>query len=60
MLLLRAEGIDSCPQLAWAEYHKTVDEVIEPASNVAVGCGMSIGYADPQTPPSGHTLCATI
>lgn len=30
MLLLRAEGLDSCPQIAWAEYHRTVADVVEP------------------------------
>jgi nitroreductase len=27
MLLFRAEGLDTCPQIAWAEYHVTVAEV---------------------------------
>jgi nitroreductase len=52
MLLLRAEGLDSCPQIAWAEYHRTVAEVIEPPSGHVLSCGMSIGYADPQKPPA--------
>ena len=30
MLLLRAEGLDSCSQIAWPEYHRTVAEVIKP------------------------------
>ena len=47
MVLLRAEGMDSCPQIAWAEYHQTVAEVIEPPGDLALACGMSIGYADP-------------
>lgn len=50
MLLFRSEGIDTCPQIAWAEYHGTVAEVIRPPSNLLLACGMSIGYADPQTP----------
>ena len=53
MLLLRAEGLDSCPQIAWAEYHRTVAEVITPPAGHVLACGMSIGYADPedQSPP---------
>jgi nitroreductase len=47
MLLFRAEGMDTCPQIAWAEYHETVAEIIQPPSNLALACGMSIGYADP-------------
>lgn len=48
MLLLRAEGLDSCPQIAWAEYHRTVAQVIKPPHGRVLACGMSIGYADPQ------------
>ena len=50
MLLLRAEAMDSCPQIAWAEYHQTVADVIEPPSGLVLACGMSIGYADPDVP----------
>jgi nitroreductase len=50
MLLLRAEGLDSCSQIAWAEYHRTVAEVIKPPDCHVLACGMSIGYADPQEP----------
>jgi nitroreductase len=50
MLLLRAEGLHSCPQIAWAEYHRTVAEVLEPRQDHVLTCGMSIGYADPHEP----------
>lgn len=47
MLLLRAEGLHSCPQEAWAEYHRTVAETIAPPPERMLFCGMSIGFADP-------------
>ena len=50
MLLLQDEGLDSCPQIAWAEYHRTVAEVIEPPNGHVLACGMAIGYADLQEP----------
>jgi nitroreductase len=50
MLLSRAEGMDTCPQIAWAEYHRTVAEVVEPPSSLVLACGMSIGYGDPHVP----------
>ena len=50
MLLLRAEGLDSCPQIAWAEYHRTVAQVIRPPAGRVLACGMSIGYANPNEP----------
>ncbi|NUT32215.1 MAG: nitroreductase [Hamadaea sp.] len=50
MLLLRAEGLHSCTQEAWAEYHRSVAEVIAPPPERLLFCGMSIGYADPSAP----------
>ena len=50
MLLLRAEALDTCPQIAWAEYHESVAEVIDPPRNLVLACGMSIGYGDPDVP----------
>jgi len=50
MLLFRAESMDTCPQIAWAEYHETVAEVIEPSDNLVLACGMTIGFADPDVP----------
>ncbi|KZM74729.1 nitroreductase [Nocardia terpenica] len=47
MLLLRSEGLHSCTQIAWAEYHHTVDEVIAPPAEQILFCGMSIGFAHP-------------
>jgi hypothetical protein len=47
MLLLRAEGLHSCTQEAWAEYHRSVAEVICPPSERMLFCGMSIGFAEP-------------
>jgi nitroreductase len=47
MLLLRAEGLHSCTQEAWAEYHRSVAEVIAPPAEQMLLCGMSIGFADP-------------
>jgi nitroreductase len=48
MLLARAEDMDTCPQIAWAEYHATVAEVVQPPDSLVLACGMSIGYADPR------------
>ncbi|GAA5016281.1 nitroreductase [Streptomyces siamensis] len=46
MLLLRAEGVHSCPQMAWSVYRKTVAEVLSPPDALMLFCGMSIGYED--------------
>ncbi|MFI1367377.1 nitroreductase [Streptomyces griseochromogenes] len=46
MLLLRAEGLHSCPQMAWAKFHRTVAEVLSPPDGLVLFCGMSIGFED--------------
>lgn len=47
MLLLRAEGLHSCPQMAWSQVRETVAEVLSPSVGLILFCGMSIGYEDP-------------
>ncbi|MFF4748297.1 nitroreductase [Streptomyces sp. NPDC002514] len=46
MLLLRAEGLHSCPQMAWAKFHRTVAKVLSPPDQLILFCGMSIGFED--------------
>ncbi|QHC27034.1 nitroreductase [Streptomyces sp. GS7] len=46
MLLLRAEGLHSCPQMAWSVYRRTVAEVLSPPDDLILFCGMSIGFED--------------
>jgi len=47
MLLLRAEGLQSCPQMAWSQVRETVAEVLCPPDRLMLFCGMSIGYENP-------------
>ncbi len=49
MLLLRGEGLHSCPQMAWSVYHRTVSEVVSPPEELMLFCGMSIGFEDATT-----------
>jgi nitroreductase len=46
MLLLRAEGLHSCPQMAWSVYRRTVADVVSPPAGLILFCGLSIGFAD--------------
>ncbi|MGW1786252.1 nitroreductase [Streptomyces sp. NPDC002143] len=46
MLLLRAEGLHSCTQMAWAKFHKSVAETLSPPQELILFCGMSIGFED--------------
>lgn len=54
MLLLRAEGLHSCPQMAWSVYRRTVAEVVSPADGLVLYCGLSIGHED-RTAPAVRT-----
>lgn len=47
MLLLRAEGLHSCPQMAWSQVRETVADIVSPPDHLMLFCGMSIGYEDP-------------
>src|SRR5262245_57808803 len=47
MLLLRCEGLDSCPQMAWSQVRETVAQIVSPPDELILFCGMSIGYEDP-------------
>jgi nitroreductase len=46
MLLLRAEGLHSCTQMAWSVFRRTVAEVLSPPDGLILFCGMSIGFED--------------
>jgi len=50
MLLLREEKLDSCAQISWCNFGKTVCEVTEVPDDWMLYCGLSIGYADPDAP----------
>jgi nitroreductase len=51
MLLLRAEGLHSCPQLAWTVYHESVARVVSPPADLVLVCGVCIGYRRPGPVP---------
>ena len=54
MLLAREQGLHTCPQAAWAEYHATVRTVLPLSDDEVVVSGMALGYADPD--PVVNTL----
>lgn len=50
----RAHGLDTCPQAAFAQYHRILqDRLSIPAAQMVV-CGMALGQADPEA--SENTL----
>ena len=49
-LLLREEGLDSCPQEAWAIYQEQIRAVVDIPEDHIFFCGMGIGWRDPNSP----------
>jgi nitroreductase len=47
MLLLRAEGLHSCPQEIWSMFPATLHEFMAVPSEHILFCGMAIGHANP-------------
>lgn len=47
MLLAREEGLHTCPQAAWANYHSVIRKVLPLDDSEIVVSGMALGYADP-------------
>lgn len=47
MLLAREQGLHTCAQAAWAEYHPVIRTELPIPENHIVVCGMAIGKADP-------------
>jgi nitroreductase len=47
MLAARAQGLHTCPQAAWNDYHSIVLPHIGAGAGEMMVCGMSLGYAEP-------------
>lgn len=48
MLAARARGLDTCPQVAWLDYHRIIADVLGFAPQEQLVCGMCLGWADPE------------
>jgi len=46
MLLAKAQGLDSCAQAAWNDYHQIILPILGASDDEQLICGMSLGYAD--------------
>jgi nitroreductase len=56
MLAAKAVGLDTCPQASLAEYPDEVRDVLGLPAELAVVCGMSLGYADMEQPVNQFRL----
>jgi nitroreductase len=50
MTAARGRGLDTCPQAAFAQYHRIIREQLGLAESEVVVCGMAIGHADNNVP----------
>lgn len=53
MLAARGEGLETCPQVAFCNFHDTVMEHIGAPPEQMLMCGMSMGYSDPDAIANG-------
>lgn len=50
MLAALGHGLATCPQASLAEYPNLVRDILQLPENLALVCGMSMGYPDPDAP----------
>jgi len=50
MIAARGRGLDTCPQQAFAPFHRIVERELGLARTEMVVCGMALGHADPDAP----------
>lgn len=50
MLAARACGLDTCPQVSIARYHRVLRQALRIPATEMVVCGMALGYRDPDAP----------
>ncbi len=50
MLMLREEGLDSCPQECWSRYPETIGSFVGIPPERMLFAGMAIGYRNPEHP----------
>lgn len=50
MLAARGYGLDTCPQVSFAKFHRLISEHLNLPDNEMFVCAMALGYADPEAP----------
>ena len=47
MVAARARGLDTCPQAAFTQFHRLIQEELAIPADQMLVCGMALGHADP-------------
>lgn len=53
MIAARARGLHTCPQAAFAPYHRQIRPILDIKDEEIVVCGMALGYEDTSKPENG-------
>ena len=50
MIAARGHGLDTCPQAAFADFHRILRPLLNIPDNEIIVCGMALGHIDPAAP----------
>jgi nitroreductase len=50
MIAARGHGLHTCPQAAFADFHRIIRPLLNIPDNEIIICGMAIGHIDPDAP----------
>jgi nitroreductase len=50
MIAARGHGLHTCPQAAFADFHKIIRPILNIPQNEIIICGMALGHIDPDAP----------
>jgi nitroreductase len=53
MIAARGQGLHTCPQAAFADFHSVIRPVLNIPENEIIVCGMALGHIDPDAPVNG-------
>jgi len=55
MIAARGRGLDTCPQAAFADFHRIIRPLLGIPDNEIVICGLALGHVDPDAPVNALT-----
>ena len=50
MIAARSHGLHTCPQAAFADFHKVIRPILDIPEKEIIVCGMALGHIDPDAP----------
>ena len=50
MIAARGHGLHTCPQAAFADFHRIIRPILDIPEKEVIVCGMALGHIDPDAP----------